>query len=365
MVTAAGGTAVCGELPGGDTHWNATGSPYQICAGGITVPSGATLTFDGSQGPVSVQALGAGGIAATGGALRTAGVSANSRIAFDGPTGTAGSWAGLSAGAGSTMTLGFVDVADAVTGISATQAAGTVTIQDSSVTRAGSYAIALHGSTQSPLPVQLQRLQITQSGNGSGAARAPAVLLDQVTATFGAGQDVDSLTGGGNGIDGIAWGGSLSSDVTWPTVTNAAASHALGLIPNGLTVNGDVVLPAGAIVKGFVLPGYGPALTVNGGFDASARDASILPVNDAYAGASMCPSVLVANCIPSVQGVTVTLPSGRALRLTRTTLRYTYLAVPGSGTASIDTSLIDQQSTVHSSVAAHSHWQRLRKFQRA
>ena len=42
--------------------WSNAGNPFEICAGGVTVPTGSTLVIDGASGPVEVNALGSGGI---------------------------------------------------------------------------------------------------------------------------------------------------------------------------------------------------------------------------------------------------------------------------------------------------------------
>ena len=71
-VRAAGPTPECGTLASSAT-WNAAGSPYQICASGVTIPSGITVTIDGSGGPVTVQMLGSGGLQVTGGTRSASG----------------------------------------------------------------------------------------------------------------------------------------------------------------------------------------------------------------------------------------------------------------------------------------------------
>src|SRR3954452_12561833 len=62
---AAAGTPVCGDLPGASV-WNAVGSPYEICDGGVVGPAGSTLTLDWRLGAVHVQPHGRGGIGVNG-----------------------------------------------------------------------------------------------------------------------------------------------------------------------------------------------------------------------------------------------------------------------------------------------------------
>ena len=117
---AAGPTAVCGTLT--SATWNATGSPYQICAsGGATVPFGATITLDGSGGPVQVQAVSSGGLLAQGGTIVTTGTSASNNFTFAGPTTTPGSWSGLSFQSDGTNrssgTLSYVSISYAQYGV--------------------------------------------------------------------------------------------------------------------------------------------------------------------------------------------------------------------------------------------------------
>src|SRR5947208_9203740 len=93
--TAGTGSSVCGSLPPGTTVWNALGSPYQLCDGGVSIPADATLRIDGALGPVQVHATGFGGLQVAG-VLTTANTNAASTVTFDGPSTTPGSWLGIS-----------------------------------------------------------------------------------------------------------------------------------------------------------------------------------------------------------------------------------------------------------------------------
>ena len=254
LVATTSGTAVCGTLPSGQTVWNATGSPYAICGDGITVPSGSTLVLDGSAGAVSVRAQGPGGITVAG-TLETTGTSSSSQVSFGGANAAPGGWSGLSVTAGGRLDLDHVGVNGATTGITATDPGGfgvsNSTVSDSSadgialtvtrapsaapsltgdiVTRAGRYGVVVHGPTGGTTPLQLRSTRVDTSGVATDASRAPAVLLDGVTGTYGTGGDINGVTGGGNGIDGLAWSGELTPAVaeplTWPTITSASSEH--------------------------------------------------------------------------------------------------------------------------------------------
>ena len=89
--TAVAATPVCGPLA--TTTWTSANSPFQICAGGVTIPGGATLTIDASGGPVVVVAQGSGGILVNG-TLQTANTTVNS-VTFTSAVPTVGSWGGL------------------------------------------------------------------------------------------------------------------------------------------------------------------------------------------------------------------------------------------------------------------------------
>jgi hypothetical protein len=111
-------TAACGNLPSGTTTWTAAGSPFQICAGGITVPTGSTLVISGASGPVAVQAVGFGGIAVSGGVMNTTSTTATNKVTFTGPTATPGSWAGLGFSSGGSGSLANASISNAYTGVS-------------------------------------------------------------------------------------------------------------------------------------------------------------------------------------------------------------------------------------------------------
>jgi len=167
---AAGPTTVCGSLT--SATWNAAGSPYQICTSGATVPFGATITLDGSGGPVQVQALGSGGLAAVGGTIVTTGTSAINNVTFTGPSSTPGSWAGLSfqadgSGNKSSGTLAYVSINDGSYGLVANSAA-TAGISLNNVTIAHS---SNDGINSSNTPMAISSSTISNSGgNGIYAA---------------------------------------------------------------------------------------------------------------------------------------------------------------------------------------------------
>src|SRR4030088_2856290 len=89
--TAVAATPVCGSLA--TATWTSASSSFQICAAGVTIPGGATLTIDASGGPVVVEAQGAGGILVNG-MLQTANTTLNS-VTFTSAVPTIGSWDGL------------------------------------------------------------------------------------------------------------------------------------------------------------------------------------------------------------------------------------------------------------------------------
>jgi hypothetical protein len=111
------GTPICGNV--GPATWNAAGSPYLLCPAGADINS--TVTIDGSGGPVQITALGSGGLTVVG-SLITANTTLTDRVAFDGPSATAGSWQGI--GGDGTVDLAHVTIQDAVIGLDLTGPAG-------------------------------------------------------------------------------------------------------------------------------------------------------------------------------------------------------------------------------------------------
>ena len=80
-------TAICGSLV--TTTWTPAGSPYDVCAGGATIPGGVTLTIDPG---VTVQFTAPGTLYVQGN-LVAIGSPANP-ITFTGVTASPGSWGG-------------------------------------------------------------------------------------------------------------------------------------------------------------------------------------------------------------------------------------------------------------------------------
>lgn len=192
-----GGTPVCGPLPAGTTTWNALGSPYHVCEGGVTVPAGSELVLSGSLGPVDVVAVGTGGLAGTGGTVRTSATTAAAPVRFGASGGGRGAWAGVSTSTG-TLALEHVQVAAAVTGVKAVDApsvtvrsvhvdapsaigidvsggrGGAVTIETSTVVGAAATGIRSRPSTASPFGA---------TGSSTAATAAPPSRRSGSTAT--------------------------------------------------------------------------------------------------------------------------------------------------------------------------------------
>lgn len=368
LAATTSGTTVCGTLSSGQTTWSAAASPYAICADGVTVPSDATLVLDGSAGPVFVQAQGSGGITVAG-ALRTTGTSSTNSISLGGM----GRWNGLTVDRGGTVDLDHVGVTGAATGITATDPVGfrvsnsavsdagadgislsftqappsVPTLSGDTITRAARYGLAVHGPSGGTTPLHLQNTRVGSSGVASDASRAPAVLLDGVTGTYGTGGDIADISGGGNGIDGVAWSGTAtptSGPLTWPTVTASVGEHTLGLLPLGLRVDSDVVVPAGGIVKAWH-GARGDGLDIHGALTAAAGSGAapvFSPASMTDTGAVMCPSTLVAApCGSGRQHIAITAPAGKAVILTGVHARGTEFAVSSADAVTISGSSFD------------------------
>ena len=318
---AAGGTDVCGTLPAGQTTWNAAGSPYRICAGGVVVPSSGKLVLDGGLGSVQVQAQGSGGILVDG-AIATQATSPLAKIMFDGPgSAQSGFWEGvnsekLSSGQPSTVTfdLSYVDVAhsaglggiaasvkldhvavhDGADGIDPRSA--TISITNSSVSHVQYFGISSSCPTDgSPNPstivdsntvddagrsgiavsdcgapyghLAVRHNRVSSSGFGSDSPDLPnfAVALTSFNSTLGPGNDIDDNQGAGNLRDVLQLTGSVSGGFTWITPTNSSSLHPLGYAIRYLEVRGPgtVTIPAQSVVKG-------PLAVMDGTVDASA-----------------------------------------------------------------------------------------------
>lgn len=355
---ATSGTDVCGTLPGGETVWTAAAAPYSICAEGVTVPPDGTLTLSGAAGGFPVVASSGGGLHVQG-TLRTLLTTPGTRVRFDGKSTTPGSWAGLDATRGATMTLDSVDIEHAVDGlrtdqasavsitnasvgdssrdgISVTQDTGRPTLAHVTVDGAARFGIAVHGPMYGMITASLTDLQVSRSGTDSHAL-APAVLLDGVDGSWGTGGDISGLSGGGNGVDAVAWSGTIATDLDWLSPTNASTVHPLGLVPIGLSVDGDLRLPAGAVVRGANDPHRAAwALRVKGSVTAVAGDSAVFPLRDATRGPAFCPSALATNPCGYDTDVTVEPPGPATVALDGSQWHYSSLEVRSvAATASI------------------------------
>ena len=336
---AAAGTPVCGVVAG---SWNALGSPYMICASGVTVASATTLTLDGLLGAVQVNAQGQGGVAVDG-SLLTANTSATAQIHFDGPGTAAGSWNGIGGGVSfdappnnAVINLAYVTIAHPISGVSA-QRVQTVILDHVTVTSTTNDAIyadahspsvtntVVTGSGGSGIRVQchdasaltiaddhvdgaalygiraetcvggpLQRNLVTNSGHAApGVAARPAILVDYTDYTLGPSRGVDANTGSGNGVDAIELQGRESGGFPWVTPTDSNSAHALGYLVEGtLTVKGPgtVTAPAGAVIKG-------GGLELDGAdFDATAGGLIFTSFSDDSVGPPTCLTALPPAC---------------------------------------------------------------------
>jgi hypothetical protein len=363
------GTNVCGTLPSGTTTWVASGSPYEICAGGVTVPYNGSLVLDASGGGVTVQALGTGGIDIIGGALSDVGTSTTRRVSFRAydASAAAGAWKGITlehsphatalVNDGS-VSLTAADVAQATTCIDAQDAfvvalndvmlancsadglalAETPTtldhlsvadvggsgvfidhergtgaqLSDISVARAAAYGIATsHG------PFTLNGARIT--GSGTAAPRHPAIRLTDVPIDENAAQPtLAGLTGGGNGIDAVVLSGTIAGDFTWKDPTNSGAVHALGYLADALDVHGPgtFTVPANVTVKGapvtgpnYYLEASGPqnaTVTLHGEHFIAGAGSTFTSYGDDTVGPATCGSVLISDCSQRFGGIRLT-----------------------------------------------------------
>ncbi len=358
-VGAAGPTPECGTLASSAT-WNAAGSPYQICSStGVTVPSGITVTLDGSGGPVQVQAVGYQGLQVTGGTITTAGTSAANNVIFSGPNTNPGSWAGLNFQSGSTANLNNVRVSSGSYGINASSAAGVtlanvtidhslndgvysstgpLTVSISTITNSGGNAIwqnsgsltvtgtnintaataGIYFSGNSANTVSVTNNTIVGVGGYgiyvSNPAANPSVssntIIDSgLTGNAAPAIDLPNYTGDlmgavggnhgfGNGMDAIAFSGTVTTNLVWVSPANSTVDHPLGYLATG-TINlksgTTMTVPQGSVVK-FL---SGTLNAVGASIDATdssgANAPKIFTTFRDPAGLTTCPSVFVSS----------------------------------------------------------------------
>lgn len=187
-----------------------------------------------------------------------------------------------------------------------------VWVTDNRIQGAATFGIRLLNADQ----LVLRNNIVGGSGGGpsAGAGRYPAIYLPAVSGDFV--QNIRGNAGSGNGLDAIVLDGKVTSDLTWSTPSNSAATHALGyLLDGGLTLQGGKL----TVVKGDVVKSLGGPITINGGsinatgvstgtsqtslsaIFTSLKDnpsSPITPVDVSDAAAVSCPSVLVPVCSP-------------------------------------------------------------------
>jgi hypothetical protein len=326
------------------------------------------LVLDASSGPVSVQALGAGGLDVVGGKLLTTGTSADTRVTFS-PVSPAlvGAWAGISVEHSPYATgvpndgevaLTDTDIAKAVTGVTATDARsveltnvtiadtsshgvwttrtplvaegirvanagadgvladrvrdGGTTLRGVSVDHAAAYGLEVHEG-----PVVLDGIQVTNSGT-TGPTH-PAIRLYGVRMTLAGTQaTVRDLTGGGNGIDAVVLDGLITGDAELLGATNSPTVHQLGHILGRLTVQGpaEVSIRSGSILKGLADPPdtfyptpsgiQATPVLLRGVHLTAPAGAVITSIGDDTLGPATCGSVLAPDCSQLFGGIRLT-----------------------------------------------------------
>ena len=391
---AASGTDVCGTLPVGQTTWDALGSPYRICDGGVGVPSGSTLTLDGSLGSVQVQAQGHGGVTVNG-AIETHATSPAAEIFFDGPMGQAsGPWDGITspyepgnccATSDIRYDLAYVDMAHSV-GIAA-GFAGSANLDHISVHDHGAIeAIALVTSVTNSMVSNGYGIRVGCPGLASPPAAASTTVESNVvdTATYGidaatcgalvvrhnrifrtgldptapnvamrvdSGQstvgpemDIDDNEGSGNKLDVLELDGIVNGGFTWLTPTNSTTLHPLGYTTTYLrdVGPGTVTIPANSVVKGY--------LELKGAnIDASQPGSVFTSPDDNSVGVPVCSGVYL-RCQPSANdglaaGVGLIGPGVNAT-FVGAAVRYGGLKVDGADTSNPLSTLSVRDSTI-------------------
>lgn len=394
---ASTGTVLCGTVEGQLTL-TASSSPYRLCPVGLTVPTGSALILDASGGPLVVRADGSLGLRVIGGDLRTVGTAPDRRISIE--PGQDPSWEGIRADPRLTLALRAapaVDAGDLVLTGARTPLVGSsavrVALRRSTITTSAAVAGPAVDSTSSPLRLEavslsgpyssgisasscsatcrlavvdsavhgmrgvgvslravhqpvLQRVRVTGSGRGTNAT-APAVVLQDVTASYGPGRGVDGLTGGGNGIDAAVLSGTVTADLPWVSPTNSDSEHPLGYllgslrVPSGVTVD----VPSGGVVKAvasscttaFDSPMCPARLLLEGGaLRAVGGGAVLTSAADPAVGPVTCPSTIAPACLPDAHRWSGIVADGAAsLQFTDATLRHAEQPIRADGSAAV------------------------------
>jgi hypothetical protein len=222
---AANATKVCGLL-GTNSTWSLASGPYEVCSGGVTIGSGATLTIEPG---VNIQFQpGSGSKLYIQGALVARGTPTQ-RITFTGVVPTPGSWAGLSAD-------GTVTAYAAVSLDYATLEYGGINGSYGAQVYADRAAVAIaHSLIRNSAGSGFYATQHTQCdvhatsfvGNGLNAI----LLLSQTAVDL----SMTDLSASGNGTNGIRLGGTtyMSGQRRWafpgiPYIVDSIVSNQAG-----------------------------------------------------------------------------------------------------------------------------------------
>ncbi|MDQ6650472.1 MAG: fibronectin type III domain-containing protein, partial [Actinomycetota bacterium] len=139
--------------------------------------------------------------------------------------------------------------------------------------------------------IVLHHVVVTGAGKNNRLGIEPAVLLKDLWASIGPGQQIDDIQGGGNTADAILLDHvAVAGDLTWISPVNGDGLHALGYgVHNGLSMGARATLsvPANGVVKanGYVHL-HGATL------DARAGGAILTGLDDNSVGSPFCPAEL-------------------------------------------------------------------------